>query len=332
MRCIYGHAISRVAVLLFCSCFFLFCFQSGVAAKIVFGSNGIFVMNDNGGGRRQLTYKDDAWARWSPDGQRIAFHRSDDNNDQIGDVYVIHADGTDLQCLTPHYGGLTRMPAWSPDGQRIVFNSSGELHVVELSTRNITQLTGIEEEHGASAPDWSPDGQQIAYEKFIKRPGLHHKNIWVINADGTNPRPLLPDPKPEDPTIFRSRPRWSPDGRRILFTESIGEWRSRLVIATIGGNMSVLDLKEKLGDRMLIHGTWMDDGQSILFGAELYEDAQKNLDIYHYNLYRYELETGRLRKLTRNTSVKNTNPDWVSGALSVSPAGKKKLMWGMVKQ
>lgn len=293
------------------------------------------MMNDNGGARRQLTDKDDSRARWSPDGTRIAFHRNDDNNDQISDVYVIHADGTNLQQLT-HYGGITGKPAWSPDGQNIVFHSEHngnlEIYVIELATQNITQLTGIEEAHNATAPDYSPDGQRLVYEKSIKRPGLHHKNIWVMNADGTNPKPLLPDPKLEDQIIIRSRPRWSPDGSRILFTESIGEWKSRIVIATIGGGTKVLDLKEKLGDRMLIHGTWMDDGQSILLGVELYEDAKKNLDIYHFNIYQYQLETGQLRKLTRNTSDKNTNPDWVSGALSVSLVGKKKVKWGKLKQ
>lgn len=331
MRSIYGHVITQVVVLLLSACSFQFCFQSDVAAKIVCGSDGLFVMNDNGGSRRQLTYEDDSRPRWSPDGTRIAFNRSDDDDDQKAQIYVIQADGTNLQQLT-HIGKLNTMPAWSPDGRKIVFGGGGELYVIELATQRIIQLTGIEEKHGASAPDWSPDGQQIAYEKFIKRPGLHHKNIWVINADGTNPKPLLPDPKPEDPTIFRSNPKWSPDGRRILFTVSTGEWQSHLVITTIGGGMKVLDLKEKLGDRMIIGGTWMDDGQSILIDAELYEDAKKNLDIYHYNLYRYELDTRRLRRITRNTSGHNENPDWVSGALSVSPVGKKKVAWGNLKR
>lgn len=335
MRSVYCHAISRVVVLLLCACLFLFCFQGDTAAKIAFGSNGIFVMNDNGGGRRQLTYKDDSRPRWSPDGTHIAFVRHDDGDDQRFQIYVMNVDGTNLQQLT-HVGEQNGMPAWSPDGKKIVFDSnrsgSREFHVLELATQNITQLTGLEEPHRPAAPDWSPDGQQIAYEKFIKRPGVHHKNIWVMNADGTNPKPLLPDPNPEDPTIFRSRPRWSPDGSRILFTVSTGEWQSRLVIATIGGGIKVLDLKEKLGEKMLIHGTWMDDGRSILFGAELYEDAKKDLDIYHYNLYRYELETGKLRKLTRKTSGHNSNPDWVSGALSVFPVEKKKVVWGELKQ
>lgn len=338
MRCMNRSSISQGIVLMLSSGLFLCCFQGGVAAKIVFGEHGIYVMNDNGGARRQLTDKKDGWARWSPDGTRIAFARRDANDGQISDVFVIHADGTNLQQLT-HYGGHTGMPCWSPDGQKIVFRSDHignlELYVIELATKNVTQLTGIQEKHDATAPDWSPDGQRIVYERFVKKQGLHHKNIWVMNTDGTKQEPLFPDPKPDDPTQFRTAPKWSPDGRKILLTESTMEpqWKHRIVIKTIGGGTNVLDLKEKIGGEFVpSQPVWMDGGQAILFGAELFADLNKNPDIYHYNIYRYDLETGQLRKLTRHTSEDNSEPHWVSGALSVSSVGKKKVSWGTLKQ
>jgi Tol biopolymer transport system component len=39
------------------------------------------------------------------------------------------------------------------------------------------------------SPAWSPDGSQIAF--LTDRTG--HWEIWVMNADGSNQRPMFPD-------------------------------------------------------------------------------------------------------------------------------------------
>ncbi len=73
-----------------------------------------------------------------------------------------------------------------------------EVHVIELETYNVTQLTGLDGEQGSAAADLSPDGTQIVYEKFISRDfGFSHKNIYVMSANGEDQRPLIPNP-PDD--------------------------------------------------------------------------------------------------------------------------------------
>ena len=57
-------------------------------------------------------------------------------------------------------------------------------------------------------PSWSPDGSSIAFESSRPPAG-----IWIMNADGSNQRPLLTDAAFESPTELR----WSPDGRSIAF-------------------------------------------------------------------------------------------------------------------
>jgi TolB protein len=57
-------------------------------------------------------------------------------------------------------------------------------------------------------PSWSPDGRQIAYAGGdVEGNG----DIYVVNADGTEPRQLTDDPG------RAQQPAWSPDGEWILF-------------------------------------------------------------------------------------------------------------------
>ena len=322
-----------------------------VDAKIVFVvDDDIFVMNDDGTNRRRLTrntVSEDRYPRWSPDGKQIAFSRIMDKRRQSSyELFIINADGTNLQRLTDNNVSDLYM-SWSSDGKRITFDSErsgdSEVHVIDLETLAVTQLTGIEEiegELGSVAPDWSPDGTQIVYEKFIsnRKPngggfaaGFAHKNIYLMSADGEDQRPLFPDPKPGANTItMRFFPRWSADGQRILFTDCTdnGKQTCRLSYARIGGVAhAIKDIYERLGDHLLTAGAvWIENDRAVLFGLKLTDKPNAN-----YDLYRYEFRTRKLRRLTREAQDEKW-PDWIEGALSVSPQGKLPTQWGEKKQ
>ena len=55
-------------------------------------------------------------------------------------------------------------------------------------------------------PRYSPDGQTIAF--VSDRQG--QVNLWLMNADGSQPRPVFAD---KEVRVFE--PAWSPDGRYI---------------------------------------------------------------------------------------------------------------------
>lgn len=323
------------------SCLLLFAGASfSIEAKIVFTTDGdIYVMNDDGTGRRRLTKsttETHRYPRWSPDGTKIAFTRYMDkeNRQFTSELFIMNADGTDPQRLTDNKVADIDS-SWSPDGQRIAFTSGlggrYQVYIIEVSTRAVTQLTGIDDETGSTAPDWSPNGTQITFERFIQVPnGIAPKTIYVMSADGQHQRPILPDPPLNGPPTFRFFPRWSTDGKRILFYED--KWFKegdvvKFFVQQIGGaKKEITDINNRLGNNLFLAGTsWMENDRAILVSIKIKDKPNAN-----YDLYRYTFDTRGLRRLTRDPGDEEW-PDWTEGTLSVSAHGKLSTQWAEIK-
>lgn len=82
---------------------------------------GIFVMNVDGTDVRRISSgTSDYNPSWSPDGTRIVFTRQEEGAES--DVYVMDADGSNVNRLTNDGPGVTNLYAeWSPDGKRIAY-------------------------------------------------------------------------------------------------------------------------------------------------------------------------------------------------------------------
>ena len=190
------------------------------------GNFDIFVMNADGTGQTNLTNHpgDDREPSWSPAGRRIVFesYRDGPGTDIFGrnaEIYVMNADGTGQTKLTNNPAS-DRYPSWSPDGRRIAFYSTrdddfcGDLYVMNIDGSGKTSLTRNVPFGGWSA-SWSPDGRRIA---FVTGCGQNRQHggfqIYVMDADGSNPTPLTDAPGDDE------YPSWSPDGRLILFQSS----------------------------------------------------------------------------------------------------------------
>jgi hypothetical protein len=83
---------------------------------------GIFRINPDGGGKRQLTSDSGGGAAVSPDGGKIAYWSREDGDFEI---YVINADGSGKKQLTDSVGN-DALPSWTPDGRYIYYLSDQE--------------------------------------------------------------------------------------------------------------------------------------------------------------------------------------------------------------
>lgn len=75
------------------------------------------------------------------------------------------------------------------------------------------QLLDVFQLEFAADPQISPDGKQIVYARSFMdiMNDTQRSNLWIINADGSEHRPLTSGNE------NHGSPRWSPDGKKLLY-------------------------------------------------------------------------------------------------------------------
>jgi TolB protein len=178
-----------------------------------------------------------------------------------GTVWTVDTDGSDPARVTsPAYS-----PAWSPDHKAIAYadadSPGGVLHVVTADD-NYPLSTGVAKD---SQPAWSADGKQIAFARVDTSQPTEYSEIWLVNRDGTNMRPLT------HMACFNRDPSWSPDGKKLVFWSSSdhctpGPGQGNYELYTI--NADGTGLKRLLTATNSGAPAWSPDGKTIAFAGD----------------------------------------------------------------
>jgi len=191
--------------------------------------------------------------RWSPSGKTLAFlsTRNPEGSAEAPrpQIYLLPTAGGEALAPTKLKNGVQTYQ-WSPDESRIVavslsgpsdyvapadrksdvrhyahirykFNDTGwyddkrgHLWVFDVANRAAKQITDGQDWND-SDPQWSPDGTRIAF--VSDRSGKayddsYNTDVWVVAAAGGALTKISDHPFQDE------QPRWSPDGKHIVFT------------------------------------------------------------------------------------------------------------------
>jgi len=152
------------------------------------GTDLIFASLDSSEPRRITVGKgtDNTSPSYSPDGHQIAFISGKSGQPQ---VYIMDADGSNIQLLTPYTAGTRSYrasPDWSPDGRAIAYeqqNGQFQIWMIDLRDRAPKQLTSEGENED---PSWAPDGRHLVLTS--SRSG--DKQLWILDTESGRTRQL----------------------------------------------------------------------------------------------------------------------------------------------
>ena len=179
--------------------------------------------------------------------------------------------------------------ALSPTGRRALVEARGEIFTIPAEqgdVRNLTHSSGSAER----APGWSPDGRSVSW--FSDASGEYQ--LMIAAQDGqAAPRAIaLPG------MSFAYTPSWSPDSRRILFTDvALKLW----VVDVATGAVKKFDGDPFMVPQRTMDPVWSPDSRWIAFA--------KRLPSYYHVIQLVNVETGESRQVTDGLADA-TSPAW----------------------
>jgi TolB protein len=177
------------------------------------GNTEIFCIDPYTGSATNLTRKPTSHQRypsWSPDGSRIAF--TSDRNGAYN-LYTMDTLGENVQQLTNEPAPLTvYFPNWSGDGKRIIFGLAGcdpPLMCSIDASGGAKRILGVGRD-----PHISPDGKLLAFTKFLSV----GYTVFLLDTCNSQVSQITSHENP----MGAVTPTFSPDGKFILYSDSVG--------------------------------------------------------------------------------------------------------------
>ena len=213
---------------------------------------------------------------WSPDGRYLVFARLTrvpDTGSMYNDLYLYDREKDREVRLT--HTLRARHPDWSPDGNRLAFiiEQDGLTH---LTTLDLGDSLEILFEDG---PDMTTRGFHLEEQRIVADGDAVHLRTVKFRGDSLRQLTRFLDGR----QIFH--PRWSPDGRSIVFDTADRFGRDIARIPAEGGEMEML-LSGRHDERYPVFHP--------VTGELWYSSDETGI----FNIYRMNLETGERTAVT----------------------------------
>ncbi len=240
---------------------------SQIGGKVAYATNasGVFeigILDMNSGKSQILTSSPnpgDAEPFWSVDGKHIVFNSGRSGNNDL-EVYMMNYDGTNQHPVTVQKGkGGNFSPALSPDGTRVLYQSNrdGNMEVYIANVNGSDEHNLTNNPSNDITPAWSPDGSHVIFAS--DRSGSFE--IYTMNPDGSDVKPFY-----SRKGYVLIRPRYSPDGKMILFgIQVFGSLDYNLAVVNADG--SELHMVTS-GHGQYTQAAWVGDDKIIYSGRQ----------------------------------------------------------------
>ncbi len=248
------------------------------------GTLNIFEYDPASKKTRQLTNSTNWDVRWPARGDRNRIVYELDGELNILDVRSAKSEKISISVPSD---GLASRPSQisvsnqidgfdlSPKGERVIFQARGDIFTAPIekgSPRNLTRSSGAHDK----AAEWSPDGRWISYISDA----TGEEEIYITPQDGSGPAQQLTN----DGKEMRYSPRWSPDSKKLAFSDKEG----RLFVLTVATKAKVQIADEKRG--MIMDYVWAPDSGHLAF--TLTQDSGTRA------IYIWSEKDGQVRRVT----------------------------------
>ncbi len=257
-------------------------------------------LSKNGSEPFQLTNNPDgnsSNAKWSPDGQWIAFTSDRGDKNQI---YAIRTEGGEAFQMTHAKNGMFGFE-WSPDGSQIAFLQSRDRKEEMESREDKFGGYAVEDEEFSPNEIWLID---FSPELLNQRPLPDNESDSIYN-EAIQARLLI-----DSATFSVNDFEWSPDGKYIAIEHQPDPLRNSFFKADI----SIYNMRDSTVNLLVSNLSydglidWSPDGNSILFVSHL-NDSTSN---YYLNehFFRIDIDGNNLLELAEDFDENIYNMSW----------------------